>query len=883
MAQIDSASTSYAWSMHDATLVNFASWLGNNGAFYSWQTTAATTTQWTALSFVGDIFAPGPPTLGVGTINALTLNRGGSDILNIIDLSVGLETLVDELGLIPNTNTFWASVLAGDTTFYAPQFAQNNNEDNQGRYFGDFVIFNGGPTLVTGGNDTLIGGSFAEVFTFGAADFNRVQDFAGDGFIVNSGNFRGGNDTITTGTKGDLFGDLFQINGGTVTGGNDRITATSANFFVGSGINFFTFVSGDVGLVSSGALTGGNDIITLTDVTSVSDVSGDAGLIQDNANTSRGGNDSITITKSGNTATVFDQVYGDAGDVSVSFTGGIDTISLTNTTGSLAVNSIVSGDVLALGSGINTTSALAFVGGVDRLTINGGTFGDITGDALDFVRGASFTGGNDTLLLTNISASQVFGDMADSSTAGATFACGNDTITFVTTSLIGDPNNIYGDGRIFTGTSNFTGGNDTISVTRAAPIGSQTIQGDIHTYAGAGVFTGGADTITYNGSASGQLYGDLINLASGSGVFGSDKVTGGSGDDLIYGDYSFLTAIVSSGGNDVLDGRGGNDSVFGNEGNDTLIGGLGNDTLDGGAGTDTAAYNTVAQSVHVDLAGITGTGGKSAIGQGFDVLTSIENVIGSSMNDTIFGSADATANRLDGGAGNDRLNGRDGVDVLIGGVGDDVLAGGDGFDSFSGGIGNDTFFVDSQSEVITELLNQGTDTVFSSVTYSLASKANVERLFLQGAALNATGNTLNNTLVGTDGANVINGSTGLDTLIGGLGNDTFVFNTALNALTNKDTITDFSASAVGNNDVIHLENAIFTKLVGVGTLSVVQFHKGAGVTTSHDLDDRIIYNSTTGALYYDADGNKAGGVAAIQFATLTTHPSTVTNADFFII
>ena len=84
------------------------------------------------------------------------------------------------------------------------------------------------------------------------------------------------------------------------------------------------------------------------------------------------------------------------------------------------------------------------------------------------------------------------------------------------------------------------------------------------------------------------------------------------------------------------------------------------------------------------------------------------------------------------------------------------------------------------------------------------------------------------------------------------------------------------------NDTIRLENAIFNKLVGANntTLSAAQFFKG---TAAHDLDDRIIYNSATGALFYDADGNKAGGVAAIQFATLTTHPTTVTNADFFII
>ena len=63
-------------------------------------------------------------------------------------------------------------------------------------------------------------------------------------------------------------------------------------------------------------------------------------------------------------------------------------------------------------------------------------------------------------------------------------------------------------------------------------------------------------------------------------------------------------------------------------------------------------------------------------------------------------------------------------------------------------------------------------------------------------------------------------------------------------------------------------------------VTAVQFYKAAGATTAHDATDRIIYNTTTGDLYYDADGQ--GGVDAILFAVLTTHPN-LTASDFVIV
>jgi Ca2+-binding RTX toxin-like protein len=124
------------------------------------------------------------------------------------------------------------------------------------------------------------------------------------------------------------------------------------------------------------------------------------------------------------------------------------------------------------------------------------------------------------------------------------------------------------------------------------------------------------------------------------------------------------------------------------------------------------------------------------------------------------------------------------------------------------------------------------------------------------------GNDGNDTLKGGDGKNTLAGGNGNDALAGGAARDKFVFNTALNASTNVDTIEVFTH----NRDIIQLDDTIFRKIGG--TLEPGEFRTGAGVVTAADANDRIIYDSDTGFLYFDIDGNKAGGKAAVHFATL---------------
>ena len=119
--------------------------------------------------------------------------------------------------------------------------------------------------------------------------------------------------------------------------------------------------------------------------------------------------------------------------------------------------------------------------------------------------------------------------------------------------------------------------------------------------------------------------------------------------------------------------------------------------------------------------------------------------------------------------------------TLTGGAGNDTLTGGVGNDTMIGGTGNDTYVVDVAGDVVMENVNEGTDTVQGSLTYTLG--ANVENLTLTGtAAINGTGNTLNNTLTGNSAANM---------LIGGAGDDTYVFSRT----GGQDTIQDSSGTS----------------------------------------------------------------------------------------
>jgi Ca2+-binding RTX toxin-like protein len=299
-----------------------------------------------------------------------------------------------------------------------------------------------------------------------------------------------------------------------------------------------------------------------------------------------------------------------------------------------------------------------------------------------------------------------------------------------------------------------------------------------------------------------------------------------------------------------------------------MLGGAGDDTYfvdnvgDQVAEVAGEGFDTIAASVsyalgagaEVELLTTGNIGGTAAI-----------NLTGNELGNEIWGNAGN--NILNGGAGNDSLLGFDGNDTLVGGAGIDVMI---------GGTGDDTYFVTDAGDRVIEAAGEGSDTVAASVSYTLGAGAQVELLTTGDtagtAAIDLTGNELDNAIWGNAGNNVLDGGAGNDTLLGFAGNDTFQFTTALNAATNVDFIAGF----VSGQDRIVLDDAVFTGLTP-GALSADAFVSGSAAA---DAGDRIIYDAATGALSFDPDGT--GATLATQFALLPVG-TTLTAADFMVI
>ena len=189
--------------------------------------------------------------------------------------------------------------------------------------------------------------------------------------------------------------------------------------------------------------------------------------------------------------------------------------------------------------------------------------------------------------------------------------------------------------------------------------------------------------------------------------------------------------------------------------------------------------------------------------------------------------------------------------------------------------GNDFYVVRAAGDRAVEAAGGGTDRVFAAVSFALEAGSEVETLTTidnsAATAIDLAGNALSQYIYGNAGANTLDGKSGADVMTGFGGADAFAFTSALGG-GNVDRIADFSAV----DDIILLDDAIFAGFAP-GALSASVFVIG---TQAADADDRIIYNQATGALLFDADGSGSG--AAVQFATLDTHP-TITASDFAVI
>jgi Ca2+-binding RTX toxin-like protein len=417
---------------------------------------------------------------------------------------------------------------------------------------------------------------------------------------------------------------------------------------------------------------------------------------------------------------------------------------------------------------------------------------------------------------------------------------------------------------------------------------------------------------------------------------------GGSGNDNIVGREDGST-LDGKGGNDTLTGRTQNDTLIGGQGADTMRGGGGNDTYrvddagdvviefngDGGdrvltsvsyalgltAAVEVLATDNSAGTAAIDLTGnayaqtIQGNAGQNTIKGGgpgghADELIGLggsDRYIVYNPGDLIFETAtEGTADRVlagvsyrlgtgvhiemltttsSSGTGAIDLTGNEFKQEIVGNAGANVLhSGGGAADLMRGLSGNDTYRVFSADDVIVETASQGTaDRVIAAVDYALGKGVHVEMLTTNGSAgttaIDLTGNEFAQEIIGNAGMNFIDGKGGGDSLRGGSGQDFFTFSTALGA-GNVDTILDYSVAA----DTIQLVDTVFAALPE-GPLAASAFRANT-TGLAADASDRIVYETDTGRLFYDADG--LGGRAGIHFATLTGGLA-LTHLDFQVI
>jgi Ca2+-binding RTX toxin-like protein len=411
------------------------------------------------------------------------------------------------------------------------------------------------------------------------------------------------------------------------------------------------------------------------------------------------------------------------------------------------------------------------------------------------------------------------------------------------------------------------------------------------------------------------------------GTAGDDTLVGGAGNDTLEG----------LGGNDSLAGSAGDDSLLGAAGNDTLDGGAGEDTLDGGAGDD--VYVIDSDDFFVDAGGIDTivTTGSYTLGAGFENLTinsiQAENGTGNELDNVLRGEGPQLF--LEGLGGDDTIFGGSSFDILEGGEGDDVLFGGGGFDnvhggagndlidsrehdaggSYSGGAGDDTLLGGAGDESFGLGADYGDDSIdggggvdaISFATFDgtqsgavidlAAGTANgggpagsgsatlggIENVFGSRFADIITGNGAANVLAGHFGNDRLDGGAGNDTLRGEAGADSFVF--AAMGAANADAVTDFASG----QDKLLLDASAFGALGSLGNFAAgdARFWAAAGATQGHDADDRVVYDTSTGRLFYDADGSGAGAsqlVATLQSgAALAATDIAVTNGSGLLL
>ncbi len=507
------------------------------------------------------------------------------------------------------------------------------------------------------------------------------------------------------------------------------------------------------------------------------------------------------------------------------------------------------------------------------------------------------------------------------------------------------------------------GGTDTVSYLYAATAGVTANLASSATQATGG---SGNDKLISIENLTGSSYNDVLTGNSGvnvlNGSAGADTLIGGDGDDIYVidnpGDKAVETNTGSSGVDLIksylsynltdTDGDGSNGgnienlqlmglsalNATGNALENLLYANSADNVIDGGEGIDTVSYRYGASAgIIVSLAPLSAA--QTTGGSGIDTLISIENLIGSTYNDTL--SGDSAANLLDGGAGLDRLTGGNGGDTYVvdnsgdivvetnagssGGVdlvqafvsygltdhvenlrlmgtahlsaagnglnniidgnnGNNFIDGGTGADNLDGGNGNDTYVVDNNGDIVIETNSSttgGNDLVQAFVSYTLV--ANVENLRLMGTtALNATGNPLNNVIDGNSANNGINGGAGADSMRGGDGSDSYIVDNT------SDTVVETNAASAGGTDLIQASvsyglpaNTENLRLTGTADLNA--YGNGLDNRIEGNSGDNLINGGMGADRLIGGDGSDTYIVDNLADIVVETNPSGIGGID----
>jgi Ca2+-binding RTX toxin-like protein len=270
---------------------------------------------------------------------------------------------------------------------------------------------------------------------------------------------------------------------------------------------------------------------------------------------------------------------------------------------------------------------------------------------------------------------------------------------------------------------------------------------------------------------------------------------------------------------------------------------------------DRVIYNTATGQLWYDADG-NGAGAAQLVATVQDAWTVAATDI-----EVINGTA-AAGQVINGTAGNDNLVGAGGNDTINGLAGSDTLVGSAGTDFYDGGTGFDTLDLRGTLTGLTANLSAGTLSGGFNGTF-----VNIERVWAGDGNDSLTGTASADSFSARGGNDSLAGGAGIDTLWGGTGADTFVFRETGTA--NADSIGDWASGS----DKIALDDSPMTALGAAGNFAAGdgRFWAAAGATAGHDANDRVVYNTSTGNLYYDADGSGAG--AAQLIATFTGNPA----------